>query len=93
LVKVLSNTTDPGALVLERLEDRLGDGVGVDRFIGSPVCLSIRLIVSGKVDTAGGDSTGHWRFPDRAPGGTTVVFEPARQTDVDGENFSCGSRH
>ncbi len=33
------------------------DGVGVDRFIGSPVCIAIRLVVSGKVYTSGRDPT------------------------------------
>jgi hypothetical protein len=33
------------------------DGVGVDRFIGSPVCLAIGLVVSGKVYTSGCDPT------------------------------------
>src|SRR5262249_35107474 len=33
------------------------DGVGVDHLIGSPVCLAIRLIVSGEIDTSGGDPT------------------------------------
>src|SRR5262249_7827681 len=33
------------------------------------------------------------RFPDGAPGGTTVVFKLAHGTDVDGENLASGSRH
>jgi hypothetical protein len=33
------------------------DGVGVERFIWSPVCLAIRLVVSGKIDTSGCDPT------------------------------------
>src|SRR5262245_57476557 len=33
------------------------DGVGIDCFIGSPVCLAIRLVVSGKVYTVGCDPT------------------------------------
>jgi hypothetical protein len=63
-------------------------GVGVERFVGSPVCLAIRLVIASQVDSASGDSAGHRRFPDGAPGGTTVVFELARQTDVDGKNLS-----
>src|SRR5262249_3964424 len=31
------------------------DGVCVDCFIGPPVCLAIRLVVSGKIDTSGRD--------------------------------------
>jgi hypothetical protein len=33
------------------------DGVGIDHFIRSPVCLAIRLVVSCKVYTSGCDST------------------------------------
>jgi hypothetical protein len=33
-------------------------GVGVDRFIGSPVCPAIRLVVSGKVYATGCDPAG-----------------------------------
>jgi hypothetical protein len=36
---------------------RILDGVGVKRFIRSPVRLAIRLVVSGKIDTSGGNST------------------------------------
>jgi hypothetical protein len=47
--------------VLERSADLLYpppyilDRVCIDRFIGSPMCLAIRLIVSGKVYTSGSD--------------------------------------
>ncbi len=34
------------------------NGVCVDHFIGSPVCLAIRLVVSGKIYTSGCDPTG-----------------------------------
>jgi hypothetical protein len=34
------------------------DCVGVNRFVGSSVCFSIRLIVSGKIDTPGCDPAG-----------------------------------
>jgi hypothetical protein len=34
------------------------DGVCVDRFIGSPVCLAIRLLVSLEIYTSGCDPTG-----------------------------------
>jgi hypothetical protein len=33
------------------------DGIGVERFIGSPVRLAIRLIISGKIYTSGCDPT------------------------------------
>ena len=33
------------------------DGVGIDHLIGSPVCLAIRLVVSGEIDASGGDPT------------------------------------
>ena len=33
------------------------DGVGVERFVGSSVCLAIRLVVSGKIYTTGCDPT------------------------------------
>jgi hypothetical protein len=36
---------------------RVFDGVGVDGFIGSPVRLAIRLVVSGKIHTSGCDPT------------------------------------
>jgi hypothetical protein len=47
----------------ERSADRLCpppcvfDSVGVDHLIGHPVCLAIRLVVSGEIDTSGGDPT------------------------------------
>jgi hypothetical protein len=69
------------------------NGIGVDRFVGSPVCLAIRLVISGKIHASGCDPTGDRRFPDRTPGRATVVFELARQADVDGENLAYGSRH
>jgi hypothetical protein len=36
---------------------RVFDGVCVDRFIGSPVCLTIRLVVSGEIYPSGCDPT------------------------------------
>src|SRR5262249_53147257 len=68
-------------------------GIGIDCLVGAAVGPAIRLVIACQVDAAGGDSAGNRRFPDGAPGGTTVVFEFARQTDVDGENLACGSRH
>src|SRR5262249_35020868 len=58
-------------------------GVCVDCFIGSPVCLAIRLAVSGKIDASGCDPTHDRRFPDSTFGRATVVFELAHGTDVD----------
>src|SRR2546430_10929599 len=36
---------------------RVFDGVGVERFIGSPVRLAIRLVISGKIYTSGCNPT------------------------------------
>src|SRR5262249_49980581 len=69
------------------------DGVGVDRLIGPPVCLAIRLVVSGEVDAPGCDPTDGGCFPDRTPGRAAVVVELAHGPDVDGEDLSSGSRH
>src|SRR5262249_694600 len=68
-------------------------GVGIDRLVGAAVGPAIRLVVAGQVDSAGGNSAGHRGFPDGAPGGTTVVVELARQTDVDGENLASSDCH
>jgi hypothetical protein len=72
---------------------RVFDGVCVDRFIGPPMGLAIRLVISGKVDTLGRDPSEDRRFPDSAPGRATVVIECAYTADVDGENLSRESRH
>src|SRR5215510_1489413 len=58
-------------------------GVGVDGFIGSAVCLAIRLLVSGKIYTSGCDPTDGRCFPDSTLGRAAVVFELAYGTDVD----------
>src|SRR5262249_17483395 len=72
---------------------RVLEGVGVDRFIGSPVRLAIRLVISGKIYTLGCDPTDGRGFPDSTLGGTTVVFELAHATDVDGKNLPYGTCH
>jgi len=69
------------------------DGVGVDGFVGASVCLAIRLLVSGQIDTSSGDASGDRCLPDRALGGPAAVFELARGADADRENSSCSSRN
>jgi hypothetical protein len=59
------------------------DGVCVDHFVGSAMCLAVCLIVAGKVHTSDRDPTDGRRFPDSTSGGATAVFELAHATDVD----------
>src|SRR5262249_19250260 len=47
-------------------------GIGIDRLVEAAVGPAMSLAVAGQVDSAGGDSAGHRRFPDGAPGGTTM---------------------
>src|SRR5262249_51798989 len=85
--------------VLERPADLLRPpaeifhGIRIDRLVGAAVGTAIRLVVAGQVDSAGGDPAGRRRFPDGAPGGATVVFELARQTDGDGEHLASPPDH
>jgi hypothetical protein len=62
---------------------RVLDGVGIDRFIGSPVSLPIGLIVSFEIYAMSCNSTGDRKFPDSAFGRTSVVHKLARPADVD----------
>src|SRR6185295_6376011 len=72
---------------------RILDGVGVDRLVGSPVCLAIRLVVPGEVYASDCNPSGDRRFPDGTLGRAPVVFKLARPADVDRNNRSCRTRH
>src|SRR5262249_35607714 len=65
---------------------RVFDRECVDHLVGSPVRISIRLLVSLEVDAANGDPAGGRRFPDAAPGRTTLVLERPSSADVDREH-------
>ena len=57
------------------------------------VALAIRLVISGEIDTSGGDPTDGGCLPDSTPGRATAVFELAHATDVDGKDLPYGSCH
>ena len=64
------------------------DGIGVERFIGSPVGLAIRLLVAVEIHPSGGDPPGYGRFPNRTPGSATAVVELAHGTHADRDDIS-----
>jgi hypothetical protein len=62
---------------------RIFDRVCVNRFIRSPVCFTIGLVVSFEIDASGRDTAGNRQFPNRALGRPTVIIKLARPSNID----------